>query len=195
MTTVANRADDRRKKVVEGAVALFERDGYHATNMLGVAEAAGLAKPTLYHYFTGKQEILFNIHEEFIDLLLAKYESRRGAALSAAEELRALMVDTFEVMDTHRGHIRVFFENYRELSETDKRTIRSKRDRYQQIVEATLIRGMGNGEFRKLDPKLTSLALLGMCNWAFHWYQPGGMLTGQEISSLFFDLAMSGLGE
>ncbi len=193
MSARVNRSEARKREVTTEAVALFERDGYHATNMVGVAEAVGMKKPTLYHYFSGKQAILFSIHEEFIDLLLEKYERRRGSALSAAEEIHALMADTFDVMTTHRGHIQVFFENYRELSDADQITIRGKRDRYQHIVEETVARGIRDGEFRALDPRLTSLALLGMCNWAFHWFEPTGARTGKEIADLFFDILLNGL--
>jgi AcrR family transcriptional regulator len=193
MSETVNRADSRREKVTAGAAALFESAGYHSVNMTSVASAVGIAKPTLYHYFSGKEQILFSIHEEFIDLLLGKYESRRGKALTASEELRCLINDTFELMDTLRGHVRVFFENYRELSEQDQVTIRAKRDRYQQIMEGTIARGVRDGEFRGVDPRLTSLAVFGMCNWAYQWYAPEGELSSSAIADAFYELLLGGL--
>jgi AcrR family transcriptional regulator len=193
MPVLGKRALTRRADVTAGAAALFDSAGYHSVNMSSVANAVGIAKPTLYHYFTGKHQILFSIHEEFIDLLLGKYESRRGKAMTATEELRALIHDTFELMDTHRGHIRVFFENYRELSEHDKVTIQAKRDRYRHIVEGTIARGVRDGEFAEVDPRLTSLAVFGMCNWAYQWYSPDGDFTSSAIADAFSDLLLDGL--
>jgi AcrR family transcriptional regulator len=161
--------------------------------MTSLAESVGIAKPTLYHYFSGKDEILFEIHEEFIDLLLAKYEGRRGEGMSATDELRALIHDTFELMDTHRGYLRVFFENYRELSNEAQLTIRTKRDRYQKVVEGTIARGVQSGEFKPVDVRLTSLAVFGMCNWAYQWYAPEGELSSTEIADTFFELVFHGL--
>ena len=194
MSSNVNRSNDRRRRVTAGAAALFERSGYHAASMTSLAEAVGIAKPTLYHYFSGKNQILFSIHEEFINFLLEKYEARRGEALSPTAELRALIADTFELMDTHRGHVQIFFENLRELSEQDQLTIRAKRDRYQQIMESTIARGVREGEFKQADPRLTSLAVFGMCNWAYQWYTPGGKLSSAEIADTFFELLVDGLG-
>ena len=189
----ASNTDGRRKSVIAGAAALFDEGGYHRVNMASLAEAVGIAKPTLYHYFSGKREILFGIHEEFIDRLLGRYESRRGRAMTAAEDLRALIGDTFELMDSHRGHLRVFFENQRELSDQDKATIRAKRDRYAEIMTSTIARGVRDGEFRDVPPRLTALAIFGMCNWAYQWYESDGELASSEIADLFFDLIFAGL--
>lgn len=190
---MSQQKPNRREGIIAGAASLFEADGYYPANMTSVAKAVGIAKPTLYHYFTGKDEILFAIHEEFIDLLLARYESRRGDGLSASDELKALMADTFELMDTHRGHLRVFFESQRELADDAKVTIRAKRDRYTAIMVGTIERGVADGEFRAVHPHLTALAVFGMCNWAYQWYRPDGPLSSQEIAAAFFDLLFGGL--
>src|SRR3954463_3173905 len=110
------KAETRRRQVVTHAAELFDQAGYHTTNMAELARAVGLEKPTLYHYFSGKDEILFWIHEEFIDLLIAKDEARQAEELGPGEELRGVMRDVLGLMETHRGHVRVFFEHARELS-------------------------------------------------------------------------------
>src|SRR6516165_1267228 len=61
---------DRKHEIVTAAASVFDRDGYGSTSMDDIARTVGIAKPTLYHYFSSKDEILTSIHEEFIDLLL-----------------------------------------------------------------------------------------------------------------------------
>lgn len=185
-------ADRRRKALVDKAAELFDRDGYHAVNVAAVANAVGLQKPTLYHYFSGKDEILFWIHEEFIDLLLEKFEARPLGG-SASDDLRAIMRDVLELMRTHRGHVRVFFEHHRELPAEAAETIRAKRDRYQAIAESIVRRGIETGELRDVDARLATLAMFGMCNWAYQWYQPDGRLEPREIADCFSDLFFIGL--
>ncbi len=183
--------DVKRREVVAQAADLFDRAGYHTTNVAAVAEAAGLRKPTLYHYFSSKDEILFWIHEEFIDLLIEKQGAREG--LTACESLLAIMVDVLDLMRTHRGHVRVFFEHHRELSAADQETIAAKRDAYRQLVEDVVARGVSSREFRDVDPRLTTLAVFGMCNWAYQWYRPDGPLESREIAAFFYDLLFNGL--
>jgi AcrR family transcriptional regulator len=184
-------ADARRREVVAQAAELFDREGYHTTNVAAIARAAGLGKPTLYHYFSGKDEILFWVHEEFIDLLIERQRARSD--LSASENLLEIMSDVTELMRTHRGHVRTFFEHYRELSGEHQETIRTKRDAYQDMVQSVVERGIAAGEFRALDPRLTTLALFGMCNWAYHWYSRTGPLSTREIAEFFCDLLLEGL--
>ena len=101
------------------------------------------------------------------------------------------MQDTLDLMHTHRSYVRVFFEHYRELTPDDQEIIRRKRDRYQQIVESTIERGVASGEFRDVDPRLTSFAVFGACNWAYQWYAPEGPLGSGEIAAFFADLLLT----
>ena len=187
-------ADDRRRELVSLAATLFDRDGYHATNVEALARAAGIRKSTLYHYFSSKDEILFWIHEEFIDLLIEKAEGR-PPEMPPHDALLEVMADVLELMHTHRGHVRVFFEHHRELPAESKRTIRAKRDHYQQLVEELILRSVAAGTFRDLDVRLVTLAVFGLCNWAYQWYRPDGPLTAREIAELFWDILVNGLSQ
>jgi AcrR family transcriptional regulator len=185
-------ADVRRREVLESAVQLFDERGYHETNMNSVAKAVGVQKATLYHYFSSKSEILNLIHEEFIDLLLSNYESRPQGE-SAAEDLQAVMRDIIQLMDTHKGHVRVFFEHHRELSPENQASVLLKRDAYTDLVESIIVRGIENGEFRRVDPRLATLGMFGMCNWTYQWYRAGGGLESRAIADAFWDIFVHGL--
>ena len=75
------------------------------------------------------------------------------------------MGDVLELMDTHRGHVRVFFEHRRELNDKQYAAIAAKRERYEKIVREVIVRGAEDGTLRNLDPDLATLALGGMCTW------------------------------
>ncbi len=184
--------DDRRHQLVVRAAALFDERGYHQTSVEDVAEACGIRKPTLYHYFSGKEEILFWIHEEFIDLLIARQEAREQKGMPATEALREIMADVLGLLTTHPGYVRVFFEHHRELKGEARAAIRAKRDAYQASIERLFERGIAEGEFRGIEPRLATLVLAGMCNWAFHWYDPGGPLSSAEIAEVFWGILLEG---
>lgn len=63
------RADQKRGQIATRAAALFDGQGYHATTMEDIAAAVGIAKPTLYHYYRPKAEILYAIHEECVSVV------------------------------------------------------------------------------------------------------------------------------
>jgi hypothetical protein len=103
------------------------------------------------------------------------------------------MGDFLDLMATHRGHVRVFFEHYRELADEQKAAIKRKRDGYEGSVRAIFEAGVASGEFRELDPKMCTLALAGMCNWAYHWYVPDQPLSGRQVAFTFWELLVRGL--
>lgn len=107
--------EERRQQIVDAAAELFDKVGYSNTSMEDIAAVVGVAKPTLYHYFPGKDAVLLEIHEEFIDLLNRQHAERVAAELGPEQLLLEVMADILELMRTHRGHVRVFFEHHREL--------------------------------------------------------------------------------
>lgn len=190
--SASSAADGKRRAIVASAAELFDREGFGNVGVGRIAEAVGLAKPTLYHYVSSKDELLTWIHEEFIDQLLTARASR-PEVLPAAAELRAVIGDILGLMESHRGHVRVFFEHHRELPEDARARVREKRDTYQRHVEETIRRGIAAGELREVDPRLTSFALFGMCNWAYQWFSVEGALPASAIADLFAELLLHGL--
>ncbi|MEU0250404.1 TetR/AcrR family transcriptional regulator C-terminal domain-containing protein [Streptomyces sp. NPDC006235] len=93
-----------------------------------------------------------------------------------------------------RQHLRVFFEHFRELPEEVRDEISGKRDRYLQMLVDVLERGAAEGEFRVADPRLTALAVLGMCNWTYQWFRPGGKRDAADVARYFYGTLLGGIG-
>lgn len=183
----------RRGTIAGQAAELFERQGYSQTSMDEIAATAGLAKGTLYHYFRTKDEILTEIHEQFLGLLLQRAQTREELGLPPSQQLLEVMTDVLELMRSHRGHVRVFFEHHRELSEAARTDVHRQRDAYEAMVRRQVELGLAQNEFRKIDPALTTLALFGMCNWAYQWYDVSGPLQPRDIALHFWSLLLRGI--
>ena len=191
--TEPSAADVRRAEVITLAASLFDGRGYASVSMEQIAAAAGIAKPTLYHYFKGKDEILRGIHETFIDILLQRQDERVQLGLAPADLLLGAMTDIFGLMETHRGHVRVFFEHHRELPDTARQEIRVKRDRYQQLIRDAIAEGVRAGTYRDVDPELAALAVFGICNWAYQWWRPRSGADPALTAQKMWDLIIRGL--
>ncbi|MFE0156200.1 TetR/AcrR family transcriptional regulator [Nonomuraea sp. NPDC059007] len=84
---------DTKGRILAAALELFTARGYRTTSMREVAEQVGLTKPTLYHYFRSKSEIIQQLLDPFLDNL--------DAALEHPETFLERCVDTMV------GHRRV----------------------------------------------------------------------------------------
>ena len=63
-------ATARREQLLEVAVGVFARQGYHGTSMNHVAEAAGVTKPVLYQHFDSKHDLYLALLEDVGNRLL-----------------------------------------------------------------------------------------------------------------------------
>jgi AcrR family transcriptional regulator len=185
---------ERRHQIVESAAELFDAHGYGNTSMEDVALSVSIAKPTLYHYFRSKEEILQSIHEEFIQLLIDKYMERVGTGLEPEGLVLGAMKDIFSLMVTHRGYVRVFFEHHRELPPEAKRYVSAQRDAYESLVQSAIAAGQARGTFTTAtDTKLITLAVFGMCNWAYQWFDEHGRYKAEEIAETYWRLLVKGI--
>lgn len=73
------KADNRRATLIEAAEKLFVEKGFDATTMNEVAQEAGFAKGTLYHYFTNKAELLQVLREKFEEGVMASIRAHVDA--------------------------------------------------------------------------------------------------------------------
>jgi AcrR family transcriptional regulator len=163
--------------------------------MADIAEDVGIRKPTLYHYVSSKEDILFLIHQEFVELLFAAQERRDKSGGNPEELLLGAMTDILSLMRTHRSHVRVFFEHHRELPERYASTISERRDAYFEMICSIIAKGNEEGLFNVPDVRLVALAIFGMCNWAYTWYQVDGSMSTEEIGAQFWGWLANGIRE
>ncbi|HEX2518859.1 MAG TPA: TetR/AcrR family transcriptional regulator [Castellaniella sp.] len=183
----------RRGDILREAARLFDQVGYHGVNMEMIAEAAGLKKPTLYHYIRSKDEILFGIQEQMIVSLRGKLAERRNAGLNAVAVLRGVYEDIFQNLNDSPGAVRSFFDHGRELGAEQMATIRKERNAYSTEVMQVIEQGMEQGTLQRGDVRLTAMCLFGICNWAYQWYRPGRDPEPQEMAARCFDIFARGM--
>jgi len=187
----------RRDDIVRRAAELFEERGYYQTSMDDIAEAVGIAKPTLYHYFTGKDAILWRIHNEFLQVLLDGQEQRRTGSVieDPAGELRQMMHDLLGLIGARPGYARAFFELHREIPAEWYSQIDEQRARYERSLEDVVRAGVKRGQFRKVDVESTTKAVAGMCNWTYHWFKNADPAPDvDKLVDYFFSLITDGIG-
>jgi AcrR family transcriptional regulator len=85
---LAERTIDRRRDLLDAAVRVFARKGFHASRVGDIAEEAGVAHGLLYHYFRSKEEVLETIFHEVWELLAVDTDRIEHADVPLREQLR-----------------------------------------------------------------------------------------------------------
>lgn len=180
-----------REKIIQSSLGLFAREGYHAVSVNKIVNVADTSKGGFYYHFSSKNEVLFEIHDVFITYALEK--SREADALNSTPTNRLIkIIDEFvKVFDVYKAHLSVFYQESFFLDDKYEDIIKVKRNEFKSILTNVLYDGVEAGEFRKeLDVELTTMAILGMVNWIYKWYDPKGKKTISEISHIYTDLIL-----
>ncbi|MEW6100448.1 MAG: TetR/AcrR family transcriptional regulator [Pseudomonadota bacterium] len=184
--------DDQREMILAQAAQLFALRGYPATSMNQVAEACGLSKATLYHYYKDKYSLLVQIAEGHVLKLRALLVEVEAAGLAPEPRLRELILRFVqEYADAQHAH-RVLTEDVRFLEEADReRVLGIEREVVAGISRAVAVLRPDLAEARLAKP-LTML-LFGMINWMFTWMRPDGHLGYDAMAPLVAELFIGGL--
>ncbi|MBX3618865.1 MAG: TetR family transcriptional regulator [Rhizobacter sp.] len=184
--------DDQREMIVAHAAQLFAQRGYPATSMNQVAEACGLSKATLYHYYRDKYSLLVSIAESHVtrlEELVADVERQR---LPATERLRELIRRIVgEYAGAQNAH-RVLTEDVRFLVDDDRERVLEK-ERNVVAGFARAVVALRPDLKRAALAKPLTMLLFGMVNWMFTWMRPDGALDHEAMAPLVADLFLGGL--
>lgn len=186
--------DERRLQIIECCAALFDKVGYHGTSMQLLADDVGISKPTLYHYFTSKNDILYEMHQMHIAAMVEGLGELEGANGNPPEALERACANTLREIAEHPGYVSAFMNHYTELEGEQRAAVRKSRQAYFQRIINTVKSGIESGIFRKKDPERVALAFLGMCNWAYTWYpRKAKELAAEDAAKELLDIFLGGL--
>lgn len=182
----------RRREILDVAERLFAKHGYASTSMDDVAEAVGVTKPAIYHYFRSKDDILLEIRQSIIDEALERVEGILEQDGSPARKLADLLVSHTETVLRRRRANKIFHEEHGLLSPERERSISGKDRRYEQVLRQLYAEGVEAGELRDVDPGIAVATLLGASNWSYRWFRPRGTYGADEMAALIVDLLLEG---
>ena len=154
-----------KENILQAAALLFQQKGYHATSMQDIADAVELKKGSLYHYVDSKQDILFALLNEALELILERLQYVAGQDLSPEQKIRQATRAYFSFLAENPSLSSVLLLEYRSLEEDYKKLHIPRRDQVDQFWREFIAEGTARGDFHDSDPGLVSKALLGVLNW------------------------------
>ncbi len=194
MSKARNESASRERDIVATAARLFKEKGYRATTLEDIAAAVGMLKGSLYYYIRSKEELLYLVVRDPIREVYSELEAIVAADLPFTEKIARAIANHMTVFHLHYPHIAVYLHDYRHLMDKLEQNVIETPKQYQRLWDTLLRQGIDAGEIRDdVDVTMAGYALLGMCNWAYRWYNPSGRLSPQEVADVFTKIALQGL--
>lgn len=185
-----------REQVIEAAARVFAEKGYAAARLEDIAAELGILKGSLYYHAASKAELLFLVNCKRLSQLIDGIERIASERCSPSEKLAAAVRAHLLHLDTHYPESSQWFIDPQVAEHTagQKAEYRSLSRAYEAVMRRLLEEGVAAGELRAdLDPKVSALAILGMCNWLTRWYHQDGRLSIDAIAANHIAMILDGL--
>ena len=194
MTSQAKTAAGRRGELLATAAQVFARQGYDATTVREIADAAGILAGSLYYHFDSKESMLDEILSGFLAELWTGYDAVLAAGLGPRETLEALVVESFREIDRHRDAVAIYQRERHLAGQPRFAYLADSMNRFEAAWQGTLERGVAAGEFRSdLDLRLAYRFVRDTVWVAASWYRPGGRHSAAEIARQYLSMVLDGI--
>jgi TetR/AcrR family fatty acid metabolism transcriptional regulator len=160
LATKSAALEDKRRQLLDAAVRVFARKGFHASRVGDIAEEAGVAHGLLYHYFKSKDQVLEAVFHENWSILIARIESVEETDEPAADQIRHIAAIVLRTWLHLPDVVRVVIQEFGRSPELAERVgeLTLPIDALQRVIS----RGIERGEVRQdVDPAFAATVVYG----------------------------------
>ncbi len=166
--------------ILEAAAACFMEQGFAATSIDDVARRLSATKGRIYHYYSSKTDLFFDVHREGMDRLFVAVEAAALEPGTGGERLACMLeAHAIAMMENHtfmavvvQG---VHMHRLGATTPAQRRTLDTliaMRRRFELLFRAALEAGVADGSAAPCDASVSVKAMLGAINWMAIWYRP-----------------------
>ena len=182
---LARDHDAKRAALRKGAATYFARHGFDRASMTGAARECGVSKALLYHYYDGKEALLYDILDAHLTALDDAVENARADGLHA---LIHAILRAYEDADAeHKLQLEALDALPQDLQSpliaTQRRIVRAM-----SSVVATEHPALQGDRLRAV-----TMSVFGILNWFYLWHRPGKGLTRTAYADLAADFVRGGI--
>jgi len=161
-TARSQAAQDKRRQILDAAVRVFARQGFHACRVSDIADDAGVAYGLVYHYFSSKDEVLDTLFLERWNVLLEvirEADATDGPAREKLDRIAGFIVDSYR----HDPDLmKVIIVEVTRAANSFGRTHLAKIREAYALIAAIVAKGQARGEFRTdVTPQFAALGFYG----------------------------------
>lgn len=158
------RSEETRSHILQSALTLFSRNGYDATSVAEICQAAGVSKGAFYHHFSSKQTVFQSLLEGWLSSLNLQMEALLNNAPDVPAGFMRMASMASPVFRDAQGQFPMFLEFWTQSSRDPAlwETAIAPYRHFLQLFSDALAKGVHQGSISPVDPKLTAQALMAL---------------------------------
>jgi AcrR family transcriptional regulator len=185
-----HQKDIEIRKVV---ARLFSEKGFHGTSMREIARVLGMNQSSLYHYFKGKEEILFQLMNDAMDEALDVLKGICEADLSPEEKMEEVLGFYTRYYAGNPDCLALLVNEMHSLNSRSHRILLEKQRQYVHLIRSILDELASQHKMKPIHPTIATFAFFGMVHYTIKWYHKGGSIGLEELTRSFLEIFTKGI--
>lgn len=184
--------NEKQEAILQRAAALFAENGFSGVSLNQLAESLNITKPTLYYYFTSKDQLLLEIKRRAQEEIFEAIALADQAGSNGLEKVQHFVRNFIAVTTSDFGRCLMTI-NLRSLEPGSRQKIRGREKAAEDKVIAFFDEGVADGSIKPQNVKVAYQALTGLINWIPVWYKPGGPVSRDEMAEQVIGIFVDGI--
>ena len=182
----------KKEQILLDIAELFFKRGYEKTSIRDISKALNISKPGLYHHFTSKQEILFDIISDFMGKTNQYLKENMELIQGPEDRLLFIIQSHTRFFVKYPAQTKVVVYEAHSLEGEFAEQFKAKQLEYIEIIKNVLKEIMKNSGI-KINLNVATFILLGVLNWTIQWYKPDGKVPPESLAKELWTFFLRGL--
>jgi len=190
-----SKSQKKKAKIVQTTMQLLLKKGSSSTtSTTDICTAARLTRPTLYHYFGSKRNLLLAVHMKSLDDVLQPYLKEALSIEDPGQRLE-FMIRTFARIVCQHPELRVLIHDSLIIKDKYFREVRGVWKEHYVLLRDTIARLQSAGKVDDwVKPSWAALFVLGMLTWVTYWFDYDQKTYIDDLAEQAVRLVVQGLG-
>jgi AcrR family transcriptional regulator len=190
--TRANDYDRKRQGILSRSAALFAEHGFTGTSITMIAEACGVSKALMYHYYRSKDAVLFDLLQDHLQNLVTVVEAAAQSVGKPEEKLFAISAALLEAYRGADAEHQVQISSLKLLPPAQQEILKEMERRLVAIVSDAIADAIPHAAKKRDLLKPLTMSLFGMLNWHYLWFRDGKGITREKYARMVTSLILAG---
>ena len=182
----------KKEQILLDIAELFFKRGYEKTSIRDISKALNISKPGLYHHFTSKQEILFDICSDFMEKTTQYLNEHMELIQGPEDRLLFIIQSHTRFFVKYPAQTKVVIYEAHSLEGEYAEHFKEKQLEYIRIIKNVLKEIIKHSR-TKMDLNVATFILLGILNWTIQWYRPDGKVPPESLARELWTFFLRGL--
>jgi AcrR family transcriptional regulator len=190
--TRANDYDQKRLGILSRSAKLFAEHGYTGTSITMIADACGVSKALMYHYYSSKDAVLFDLLADHLQHLVSVVEAASKSAGDGEQRLFAICGALLEAYRGADAEHQVQIASLKLLPPAQQDSLKQLERQLVAIVSTAITAAIPPAGDRPDFLKPLTMSLFGMLNWHYMWFRDGKGMSREAYAKMVTALVVAG---